>query len=77
MTVTFATVVSLIGAIASFSLAVKLGHFKVRQKPPASRAHLSPEERQRKVTIGRWILFANGWLMLAGAVLLAWLANSN
>src|SRR5882724_10789681 len=36
---TFPAVVFLIGAIAFFNFAVKLQHFKVREKPPASRAH--------------------------------------
>jgi hypothetical protein len=77
MTITFPAAVSLIGAIAFFNFAVKLRHFKVREKPPASGARVSLEERQRKVQIGRWICFAAGWFMLAGAFLLAWLANSN
>jgi hypothetical protein len=72
---TFPAAVSLVGAIGSFSLAAKLRHFKLREKPPASRAHLSMDERQRTFRIGRWILFANGWLMLAGALILAWLAK--
>ena len=76
MRITFPIVVCLIGAVADFALWVKLRHFRVREKPPASRAGLSLEERQRKITIGRRILFASGCLLLAGAVFLAWLANS-
>lgn len=55
MTITFPAAVSLIGAIAFFNFAVKLRHFEVREKPPASGARVSREERQRKVQIGRWI----------------------
>jgi hypothetical protein len=76
MKITFPIVVCLIGAVADFALWAKLRHFRVPEKPPASRAGLSPEERQRKVMIGRRILFASGCLLLAGAVFLAWLANS-
>jgi hypothetical protein len=76
MKITFPIAVCLIGAAADFVLWAKLRHFRVAEKPPASRAGLSIEERQRKITIGRRILFASGCLMLAGAVFLAWLANS-
>jgi hypothetical protein len=69
MTITLPAVVSLIGAIAFFNFAVKLRHFKVQEKPPASRAHVSLEERQRKVQIERWTCFAAGWFRLAGAFL--------
>jgi len=69
MITTFPAVVFLIGAIAFFNFAVKLRHFKVREKLPASRAHVSLEERQRGVQIERWICFAAGWFRLAGAFL--------
>ena len=76
MRITFPIVVCLIGAVADFALWAKLRHFRAREKPPASRAGLSLEERQRKIRIGRRVLFALGCFMLAGAVFLAWLANS-
>jgi hypothetical protein len=76
MKITFPIVVCLIGAAADFALWVKLRHFRVAEKPPGSRAGLSLEERQQKITMGRRVLFASGCLMLGGAAFLAWLANS-
>jgi hypothetical protein len=77
MTITFPVVVSLISAIGFFSLTVRLRHFKVREKPPVSRADLSVEERQQKIKIARWICFAGGCFSLAGAFFLSWLAAQN
>jgi hypothetical protein len=68
MTTTFPAVVFLIGAIAFFNFAVKLRHFKVREKPPASRAHVSLEERQRRVQIERWIWFCRGLVQVGRSV---------
>jgi hypothetical protein len=76
MKVSFPVVVCIIGAVIDFALWLRLRHFKVREKPPASQAGLSIEERQRKVAIGRWILFASGWAFLVGTVFLWWLENS-
>jgi hypothetical protein len=61
MSITVPVVLTLVSAIASFQLFAKLRHFKVREKPPASRAHLSVEERQRRLTIG------DGFGLLAAA----------
>jgi hypothetical protein len=77
MTITFPVAVCVIGGIADFALWAKLRSFKVREKPPASRAGLSVEERQRKVTIAGSITFASGCFFLAGAILLEWLRKSN
>jgi hypothetical protein len=76
MVIKFPAVVSFVGAITWFVWTVKLRHFKVSEKPPASRAHLSLEERQRKVEIAGWITFAGGCVMLVGAIVLLWLENS-
>ena len=57
--------------------ATKLRKFKVPARPPASRAHLSLEERQTKILIASRICVACGILMLAAAVLLFWLENTN
>jgi len=48
MTIDFPVVVSFIGSTGFFAFTVKLRHFKVSEKPPASRATLSIEERQQK-----------------------------
>jgi hypothetical protein len=74
--ISFPIFVCLAGAVVDFALWVKLGNFKVREKPPVSRAGLTIEERQRKITIGRWIVFTSGWVLLSGAFLLAWLRKS-
>ena len=70
-------IVSFIGAVSWFWLTGKLRRFKVSEKPPASRAHLSQEERQRKVVIGSWITFVVACLFLFGGFMLLWLENSN
>jgi len=67
----FPVKVCLMGAGASFYLTVRLWNLKLRERPPASRAHLSLEQRQHKVRIGTWIVFAMGWMYLAGAILLS------
>jgi hypothetical protein len=76
MTVGFPVVVYLVGAVADFFLWAKLRHFKVREKPPTSRAGLSVEERQQKIRVGARIVFASAWFFLFGALLLLWLENS-
>ena len=76
VTVSFPVAICLVGAVADFLVWSWLGRFRVSAKPPASRARLSIEERQRKITIARWIIFGSGWVFLAGAGLLMWLQNS-
>jgi hypothetical protein len=70
MTNGFAVAVCLLGAIGNFVLAAKLKRFRVSEKAPASRAMLTREERQRKITIARRIALATGCIMSFGAVLL-------
>ena len=77
MVVKFPVTVSFIGAVSWFWMTAKLRRFKVPEKPPASRAHLSQEERQRKVVIGSWIAFAVACVFLLGGFVLLWLENSN
>jgi hypothetical protein len=77
MVINFPTVVSFIGTIMSFSFALRLRNFKVNEIAPKSRAGLSREERQRKITIGRRIVYGVSAFMLASAFLFAWMANSN
>jgi len=76
MVVKFPVIVSFIGAVSWFWLTAKLRRFKVREKPPASRAHLSQEERQRKIVVGSWISFAGACVFLVGGLVLLWLENS-
>jgi hypothetical protein len=47
------------------------------REPPASRAHLSQAERQRKIVVGSWITFAGACMFLVGGFVICWLENSN
>ncbi len=77
MVVKFPVIVCLMGAVSWFWLTAKLRRFKVREKPPASRAHLSQAERQRKIVVGSWITFAGACVFLVGGFVIFWLENSN
>ena len=56
-------VLCIVGAIADFAVWGWLRNFKVRDKAPASLAHLTREERQRRITIVGQIMF--GWSELS------------
>lgn len=71
----FPILVCIVGAIADFTVWGWLRSFKVRDKAPVSLAHLTREERQRRITIVGQIMFGSVWLFLAGAVVLWWLGN--
>ena len=58
-------------------MAMRLRKFRVSETPPKSRAGLSREERQHKITIATSICYASGIFMLAGGFLFAWMANAN
>jgi hypothetical protein len=77
MVINFPTIVSFVGAISSFSFALKLRNFKVSEIPPKSRAGVSREERQRKITIARRIVYGVSAILFASTFLFAWIANSN
>lgn len=77
MKIQWPAVVSLLGGIYSLYFALKLRKLKLSERPPKSRAHMSLEERQRKVQIGAWLCVAGGIVMIAGAGLIVWLENSN
>jgi hypothetical protein len=71
----FPIVVCIAGAIADFAVWGWLRSVKVRDKVPASLAHLTHEERQRRITVAGQIIFGSAWFFLAGAVLLWWLGT--
>jgi hypothetical protein len=75
MKIQYPAVICIVGGLYSLYVASKLRKFKVPDTPPKSRAHLSLEERQRKIQIGTWLCIAGGVVMLAGAGLLLWLEN--
>ncbi len=70
-TMKFPVILCVVGAAASFWANIWLRKFKVREKPPASRSHLSLKERQEKIRIGSWIAFGMGCVFVIGAVILA------
>jgi hypothetical protein len=73
VTISFPVVVCFVGAFPFFAFGAKLRHFKVSEKPPASRAGLSIEQRQQKMKFASWFCFALGGFMLVGAIFLSWL----
>jgi hypothetical protein len=75
LTMSFPVVVCLVGAISTFWVTIKLRSFKVGNKPPTSRSHLSLEERQRKIRIASWISFGMACVFVVGAILLEWLEH--
>jgi hypothetical protein len=72
----FLIAISVVGAVAFFTFTVRLRHLRVSEKPPASRAGLSIEQRQQKIRMASWISFSCGCLMLALAAYLVWDAIS-
>jgi hypothetical protein len=64
----FPALICFAGSIVFFAFAIRMRRFRVPEKPPASRAHLSLEERQKKIKIASWLSFAMGLLMLGAAL---------
>lgn len=75
MAINFPAVASVVGGVSFFSFGLRLRGFRVASTPPRPRAHLSREERQHKITITTRICYGAAALMVAGGVLLAWLAR--
>jgi hypothetical protein len=76
MIIRFPVVLCVIAAFSHFWLWAKLRKFKVRTIPPASRAHLSIEERQQKVRVASWIALGIAWWFVVGSIVLLWLENT-
>ena len=76
MKMSLPVVLCVLGAISWFSLSLWLRGFKVRSKPPASRAHLSLEQRQQRIRMVSWIAFGGACFFVIGAILLAWLQQN-
>jgi hypothetical protein len=70
MKFSYPVMICALAAIANFSIAVALRNFKVPAHPPASRAGLTVEQRQHKITIARRLLVTGGGVMIVGAALL-------
>ena len=73
----FPTIISAIGAIGCFSFALRMRHFKISEKPPASRAGLTRAERQRRIRMVSWMSFGLGCFWLAAGLFFLWLGHSN
>jgi hypothetical protein len=69
-------ILCVLGAISWFWMSLWLRSFKVRSKPPASRAHLSLEQRQQRIRMASWIAFGGACFLVIGAILLAWLQQT-
>jgi hypothetical protein len=71
------SVVMLLGGVYSFYVAARLRKFKVSDSPPAARAHLSIEERQRKMRTASMLAVLTGLGLIVGAGLFAWMERAN
>lgn len=69
-------ILCVLGAISWFWMGLWLRSFKVPSKPPASRAHLSLEQRQQKIRMVSLIAFGGACFFVIGAILLAWLQQN-
>lgn len=76
MKMSFPIILCVFGAISWFWLSLWLRNFKVRSKPPASRAHLSLQDRQQRIRVASWIAFGGACFFVIGAILLAWLQQN-
>jgi hypothetical protein len=76
LSMTFPVILCVLGAISWFWLSLMLRIVKLRSKPPTSCVHLTLEERQQKIRIGSWIAFGMAWILVAGAILIAWLQQT-
>jgi hypothetical protein len=66
----------LLAAIAFSLQGIWLRNFKVANKPPASRSHLSLQERQKRIRVASWISFGIACWAVAGAIIFAWLKKA-
>ncbi len=72
MRIQFPFIVCLLGGLYSLYFALKLRKFKVPDQPPKSRAHLSKEEREKKMQLASWLCLFIGLLMIATAAYFYW-----
>ena len=77
MRIPWISVVMLLGGAYTLYVASRLRKFKVSDRPPASRAHLSLEERQKKMRTASMLAVLTGVGLIAGAGLFAWLERVN
>jgi hypothetical protein len=75
MEMRFPVILCVLGAISWFWMSLWL-RSKVRSLPPASRAHVSLEQRQQRIRIGSWIAFGGACMFVVGAILMAWLQHT-
>jgi hypothetical protein len=76
MNIRWPVLVLLFGGLYTLYFSRRIRKFKLSDQAPASRAHLSVEERQRKMRVASNIAVATGVVMIAGAALLVWMEHS-
>lgn len=69
-------IICVLGAISWFLVGLWLRSLKAGSKPPASRAHLSLEERQQRIRKVSCIAFGGACVFVVGAILIAWLQHT-
>jgi hypothetical protein len=69
-------ILCVLGAISWFVMGLWLRSLKVGSKPPASRAHLSVEQRQQRIRVASWILFGGAFFFVIAAILFVWIEQT-
>jgi hypothetical protein len=77
MGIPWISVVMLLGGVYTLYVSSRLRKFKVSDRPPASRAHLSIEARQRKMRLASMLGVLTGIGLIVGAGLFAWLERAS
>jgi len=77
MNIQWPVVVLLLGGLYTLYFSRRLRKFNLSDRPPASRAHLSLEERQRKMRMASNICAVTGVGMIAGEIFLVWFEHLN
>jgi hypothetical protein len=70
------SILCVLGAISWFVMGLWTRSLKVGSKPPASRAHLSVEQRQKRIRMASWILLGGAFFFAIAAILFAWLQQT-
>lgn len=66
----------LLAAVIHLGIGMRLRVYKPANKPIASLAHLSLEERLKRLRLASWICFGIAGWAVAGAIVFAWLDHA-
>jgi hypothetical protein len=69
-------ILCVLGAISWFVMGLWARSLKVGSKPPASRVHLSVEQREKRIRMASWILLGGAFFFVIAAILFAWLQQT-